>query len=259
MPELPDLEIFARNLNNRFKNKTLMEINVKTAKKLNISIAELKTTLEGQELNAVVREGKTLNLKFKNKEILGLHLMLHGEIKLLDPEEELRFVILELLFKDGDGFAMTDFQKQATPTLNPERSTVPDALSEEMNLEYLTHLLSTKKAKVKQVLLDQHVIRGIGNAYADEILWKARISPFSVAKAIPKKNIMVLLKAIKEVLHTAVEQINMAKPGLLSGEVRDFMAVHHPKKEKSPTGALIKVEKKGARKSYYTDEQELFE
>ncbi len=67
----------------------------------------------------------------------------------------------------------------ATPTLNPAPSAAPDALSEEVNFEFLKTLLSTKKGSIKNILLDQKLIRGIGNAYADEILWDARISPFS--------------------------------------------------------------------------------
>lgn len=83
MPELPDLEVFATNLEKRFKNKRLQELVVKVAKKLNVTAQELKAAVEGAELKHVVREGKTLQLHFNNGAIVGLHLMLHGELKLL--------------------------------------------------------------------------------------------------------------------------------------------------------------------------------
>lgn len=64
MPELPDLEIFAANLEKRFKNKTLEKLDVIIARKLNVPEKELKETLEGQQLQSVLREGKTLQLHF---------------------------------------------------------------------------------------------------------------------------------------------------------------------------------------------------
>lgn len=258
MPELPDLEVFAENLNKRFKGKILERLEVKVAAKLNVTEQELKTTLEGHRLEQVTREGKTLQLHFGKNKTLGLHLMLHGEIKLLEKDEETKFPILELHFKGDEGFALTDFQKSATPTLNPELSTVPDATAKEMSFEYLNTILSKKRTPIKQVLLDQKLIRGIGNAYADEILWAARISPFSISKAIPEKSIKALHKAINEVLRDAVRQIKKEHPDQLSGEVRDFLKIHNPHAHQSPGGAEIIVDKKGNRKTYYTNEQKLF-
>lgn len=72
MPELPDLEVFAANLQKRFKNKTLERVEVTVAKKLNVSIKELKAQLEGHQLEKVNREGKTLQLHFKKRYSSGL-------------------------------------------------------------------------------------------------------------------------------------------------------------------------------------------
>lgn len=259
MPELPDLEVFAENLNKRFKGKILERIEVKVPAKLNVAAEELKTTLEGHRLEQVSREGKTLQLHFGKDKTLGLHLMLHGEIKLLEKDKETKFPILECYFKGGEGFALTDFQKTATPTFNPEVSKVPDATAKEMNLAYLKDILSKKRMPVKQVLLDQKLIRGIGNAYADEILWAAKISPFSISKAIPEESVKALHKAINEVLGKAIRQIKKEHPDQLSGEVRDFLKIHNPHAHQSPDGAEIIVDKKGSRKTYYTNEQKLFD
>ena len=255
MPELPDLEVFAGNLQKRFKNKTIETVKVTVAKKLNVSEAALKKALEGQKLEKVSRDGKTLQLHFKNDAVLGLHLMLHGEIRPLDAEN-LRFPIVSFHFEGGDGFALTDFQKQATPTLNPEVSEVPDALA--LTETYFTDLLQKKKVQIKVLLMDQKLVRGIGNTYADEILWEARISPFSVAKAIPPPAVKRLLKAIKHVLEKESVDIGKKLPVELHGEIKEFLRIHSPDLEKSPTGKKIIVEKKGARKTYYTEEQELY-
>jgi len=254
MPELPDLEVFAANLQKRFKNKIVETVEVSVAKKLNVSAAELKDAVEGHALEKAVRDGKTLQLHFKNDAIVGLHLMLHGEIRPLD--EAIKYPIVSFHFKGGDGFALTDFQKAATPTLNPELSEIPDALA--LTPAYFTDLLAKKKVQIKVLLMDQHHIRGIGNTYADEILWEARISPFSISKAIPEKEVKELLKAIKHVLSKEAKDIAKKLPVDLHGEIKEFLRVHRPDLEKSPTGAKIIIDKKGARKTYYTDEQQLF-
>lgn len=259
MPELPDLEVFARNLEKRFKNKRLQQLEVNIAKKLNVTTAELKTALEGVVLKHVSREGKTLQLHFKNGAVLGLHLMLHGKLQLLSTDQEIKHAIISFRFQGGEGFVLTDFQKAATPTLNPKPNDVPDAMGKEMSLEYLSGLLSKRRIAIKSVLMDQHAIRGIGNTYADEILWEARISPFSVSKAIPDAKVKVLHKAIQEILAKEVLQIEKQLEGAIFGEIHDFLKIHRPDLVKSPGGAEIKVREIGGRKAYYTDEQILFE
>lgn len=86
MAELPDLTVFAATLNKRFKGKTLANLTVSVAKKLNVSIAEITRALEGKELKEVVREGKTLRFNFTKNQVLGLHLMLRGELELLEKD-----------------------------------------------------------------------------------------------------------------------------------------------------------------------------
>lgn len=257
MPELPDLQAFSVNLTKKIANKQLKEIRVHTSK-LNVSTEEINSSLNGQKLKHVVREGKELHLEFTNGAILGLHLMLHGELHLVPEDEAVKFAVFELVFTDEQKLVLSDFQKQATPTLNPEPNETTDALSPDINFQFLKNLLGSKKATIKNVLLDQHSIRGIGNAYADEILWDARISPFSVANKLPDAAIKQLEKSIPKVLRAAEKQILKEQPEIISGEVRDFLKIHKAKEAESPTGFEILVEKKGGRKTYYTEEQILY-
>jgi formamidopyrimidine-DNA glycosylase len=258
MPELPDLQIFARNLEKRFKNKTLKSLQLLVTKKANASEQEIQDALEGHQLANVSREGKTIQLHFKNKQVLGLHLMLHGELKFLEASEEMRFQIITLQFTNG-GFTLADFQKQATPTLNPEPSDVPDALSADFSLQYLQELLGRKKTTIKSVLMDQQMVRGIGNTYADEILWAARISPFSVAKAIPQKAVETLHQKIQKVLKEEIKAIGNVMKDEVTGEVKEFLRIHDPDKKESPTGKEIVMQKVGGRKTYFTAEQIMYE
>lgn len=259
MPELPDLEVFASNLEKRFKNKTLEKVKVHVPKRLNVDEDELRQALEGQQLKEVLREGKTLQLHFGGGNVLGIHLMLNGEIKLIEKDDDVKFKIIELQFKDDNSFALTDFQKQATPTLNPEPNQVPDALGTDFTITYFKNLLSRKRTNIKQVLMDQKLIRGIGNTYADEILWKAKISPFSVARAIPEQQVKDLYQAIEEVLRREIMQLTKAIPDGFNTEVKDFLKIHNPQLKQSPTGHEIKVNKMAGRKTYYTIEQVQFE
>jgi formamidopyrimidine-DNA glycosylase len=109
------------------------------------------------------------------------------------------------------------------------------------------------------VLMDQKVLRGIGNAYADEILWHAKISPFSMSNKIPADKVEVLIKSIKSVLEDAEKEILKANPDIITGEVRDFLIVHQPRKKTTPQGKTIHQKEVSSRKTYYTDEQQLFE
>ena len=258
MPELPDLQVFSQNLTETYVGKTLKQISVPNARKLNVPVSKLKSSLKNQKLVRVKREGKELHFEFNNGNILALHLMLRGKLYHFEGKNTQKYSIIELTFSDNTGLALTDFQGQAAPTFNPEPRDAPDALSPEVNLSFLKATLSKSKAVVKNVLLDQHVIRGIGNAYADEILWDARISPFSISNKIPVNAVKALVKSIKKVLRQAEKNIIKSHPDIISGEVRDFMLIHNSKKKKSPKGALIEVKSVGARKTYFTSEQKLF-
>ena len=252
MPELPDLQAFSHNLQKILAGKTVKKIEVPNAKKLNVSVHELNEVLCGQKLEKVYREGKELHIKFSKGDVLGLHLMLHGKLFLFDTKNDNKYSIIELHFDDGSGLVLTDFQGIATPTLNPEKKDVPDALDAD------AERLAKTKTNIKTALLDQKIMRGVGNAYADEILWHARISPFSISSKIPEAKLKDLVKAIKSVLEDAEQNILKSNPDIINGEVRDFMDIHNSKKKHSPTGAAIIINE-ASRKTYYTDEQELFE
>lgn len=256
MAELPDLTVFSQILTRKFKGMTLETLEITVSKKINVSAKELKTALEGRELIEVQRYGKTLQLIFSDSQVLGLHLMLRGKLISIDQDEPPRFQILGFHFEGGDAFALIDLQRQATPTLNPEPIDVPDALEmEEQN--FLD--LAKKKTSIKTLLMDQHLVRGIGNSYSDEILYHAGISPFSVERAIPDEAAKKLYNSIKSVLSEAISKIVKANGNELKGELRDFMSVHVAEAKKTSKGEEILSEKIGGRKAYYTKSQELFE
>ena len=256
MAELPDLTVFAQILSRRFSGRTLEALDVTVTKKLNVPVIELKSRLEKRQLDEVVRMGKTLQFHFSGGITLGLHLMLRGELVDLDQPEPLKFLIATFRFKGGGGFAVVDMLKQATLTLEPKASIVPDAL--ELSKSYFEGLLAKKRTLIKTLLMDQKAMRGIGNSYADEILYHSGISPFSVANAIPHSQVDRLFESIRSVLEKAISNIAATNGDELIGELRDFMDIHNPKLTITTKGQPIKTDKIGGRTTYYTDDQELF-
>ena len=258
MPELPDIEVFTRNLKKMYGGKKLSKIKVVNNKNIKDSQKELSKALEGQKLKDVYRSGKEMRFLFSNRQLLGLHLMLTGDLIPFEETNERKSTKVEFYFEGGNNLALTDRFKNAFVKLDPEDKKGIDAMDPKLNYSYLKKAFNRKK-NVKDILLDQDVIRGIGNGYSDEILWQTRISPFSKANAIPDEKIKELAKNIKKVLKNATDKIYKNNPGLIHGEVRDFMDIHTKKKEKSPTGAKIKIADRGMLKTYYTEEQSLYE
>jgi formamidopyrimidine-DNA glycosylase len=255
MPELPDLNVFAKNLDKNFAGKKVEKIEVENKSKLKVAVSQLKKEIEGSKLKQVYREGKELHFKFSNGNILGMHLMLKGALHL---EGNQKNTITEMHF-NGDGvLVLTDFQGAANIALNPVVKDSPDALSDEVNYKFLSEKLAKKRTNIKTFIMDQNIIRGIGNAYADEILWESKIHPESVCNKIPDDKIKVLAKDIKSVLKDAEKQILKINPDIISGEERSFLKIHNSKKKESPTGAKIHNKMLNSRITYYTDEQELY-
>jgi formamidopyrimidine-DNA glycosylase len=258
MPELPDLQVFSHNLNKALNGKEITSISMPVSKKLNVPVSKLKKTIEGRSIEKIYREGKELYFAFDKGNILAMHLMLHGNLYLFSSKNENKHTVFEMHFDDKTGLALTDWQNAAVVTLNPEPNNVPDALSEEADFKYLKSKMKTK-SNIKTLLLNQKIIRGIGNAYADEILWDAKISPFSASNKIPDKEIHDLMRSIKNVLANAEKQIVKTNPDIITGEVRNFLLIHNSKKKESPSGAPIEHATNSSRKTYYTKEQTLFE
>src|ERR1700712_5618950 len=116
MPEIPDLEIFSKNLQSTMKGLDLKEIKIIKGKRIKVSEEELDKVLGGHKLQSVYREGKQLRFRFGKNQILGMHLMLHGKLFFFNDKNEEKYTLAELHFKDGTGLAVTDFQGMASIT-----------------------------------------------------------------------------------------------------------------------------------------------
>jgi formamidopyrimidine-DNA glycosylase len=255
MPELPDVEVFSKNLNKVFAGKKLLKVKVVNGKKLPDTASVLSKNLVGKSLKKIYRSGKEFRFEFADGTLLGLHLMLTGDMFYFDKKNDHHSTIVELYFEGDKNLALTDRMRNAYINLNPVDKQGMDALK--LDFKYLKEIFNRKTA-IKNIFLDQDLIRGIGNGYSDEILWETRISPYSIASAIPDEKIKELVKVIPKLLKEATEKIDKTHPGIIQDEVKEFHKIHSRTKTESPTGRPIQIDTKGARKTYYTDEQVLY-
>ncbi|GFO54175.1 formamidopyrimidine-DNA glycosylase [Geomonas sp. Red276] len=259
MPELPDLTVFAENLAKVVTGKVVAAAEFR-GKRLNVAPEELSLSLVSRRVAAVERAGKEISFRMDNGTALFVHLMLKGGFQFSDDEHVLQLpsLILALSFKDATALAVTDPKRLATVNLNPRvDERVPDGLA--VTREYLQTVFRQRpRVPVKTLMIDQKIIKGIGNAYSDEILWKARISPRSLAGKVPPEGVDALVEAIPVVLRHAIDELKRRTPDAISGEMRDFLDVHLSGRRLSPTGHPIIKEEINSKITYYTDEQRLY-
>jgi formamidopyrimidine-DNA glycosylase len=260
MPELPDLCVFSENLKKKILRKTITGVTVFNTRSINTP-AFFSEKLTGTTVQDIVREGKELHFLLANQNSFGVHLMLHGRFDIADRDDVQRInaKIAALCFDDAESLVISDFQGLCKVTLNPKPSGTPDALSDTFTFEYFLSQIRKKKSEnIKALLIDQHIVRGIGNAYVDEILWKANISPESVSGKIPEERLLDLFQSIPLVLNDAIRNIQLIAPDIISGEERSFLKVHNPRLKCTDDGDRIIVKKVASKTTYFTEKQQLF-
>lgn len=261
MPELPDLEVFCGNLNKLLLNRNIEDVVVYGEKGINVPSSFFINAVRGSSIDRIFREGKELFFHLSSGNSFSVHLMLAGRLKVgeISSLEGIRFRIVTFRLGGNTGLNISDYQGMCKVTLNPKISDVPDALSEKFTYEYWRKVLDTnKKMNIKALLINQHIIKGIGNAYADEILWKAAISPESTAGKIPEEPAGELFTAVKDVLTSAIVRIRELSPDIISGEVRSFLSVHNSGKTVADDGRPIIVKTIATKNTYYTDRQVVY-
>lgn len=253
MPELPEITVYAQNLADALCGKRAEE-----AKSYH------KRAAEPDFLPAVLREvrpeGKETVFVFDSG-ALTVHLMLTGGFYLADAAgyADVKNKIFSLRFEGGAYLIVADPNYYASVQLGESGKDAPIPLTEWFSEHYFLDLLRRKpRSNIKTLLLDQQNIRGIGNAYADEILYLAGISPLSLAGKIPDERRRALYAAVNDALKRAILEIRRALPGAIRGEYRDFLHVHKKGSRVTDTGEEVLVTEIGSRKTYYTAAQVLY-
>lgn len=256
MPELPDLEVFKGNLREELLGYPLRKIVVNNIRQTNFADKDL--SFGHVTLKDIERNGKELFFMFTDNLTFSVHLMLSGTFNIInksDGSAALPYSICTFCF-DSKSLIISDSQTLCRVTENPLLPDVPDALSELFTYDYLKSNLKNKKLmNIKSFLIDQKIVRGIGNAYADEILYDAKISPLSYCGKIPEERMKILYKSIADVLKNAIARIKEINPKIIGGEERNFLKVHNKNKSITDSGERIIIKTVASKKTYYTEEQ----
>jgi len=240
MPEMPEVESLAHFLSERCVGRAIARVELAAFSALKTYDPPL-SALHGLEIDAVVRHGKFLDLSAQ-----GLHLVFHlaraGWLRWREslPETPLRPgkgpMALRVRLDDSSGFDLTEAGTQRKLAIYVVTDPMdiamvatlgPDPLSPDFDLETLRAVLAgAGRAQLKGVLKDQRTIAGIGNAYSDEILHAARLSPFKPAGSLTEEELATLYRAVKEELTGAIARAEGLAAKDLKGEKKSGLRVH---------------------------------
>ena len=211
MPELPEVETFKRYLDSTSLHQRITNVEVRDAYVLkNVSARELARRVKGRRLENSHRHGKHLFVRAGDKLWLRLHFGMTGSLHYLKHDEETpkttRVLFLfannrRLAFDDQRKFGEIELIKGVDEFLQT-RGLGPDAL--EISASKLRAVLGKHRGALKPILLNQQLIAGIGNLYADEILFRARMHPATEAARLSDKNLTGLFRAMRYVLEKAI-------------------------------------------------------
>lgn len=261
MPELPDLQVFSMNLKKHILNKPVVSVTIYNSSGMNVPSDAFVSSVVNSCIVDIVRVGKELYFHLSNKAVFSVHLMLNGQFRLSDANKvaAIQDKIISLAFTDNSALSVSDYKGLCKVALNPRVSDIPDVLSERFDYKYFTDAIKRySRMNVKAFLVDQKILKGIGNAYADEILFAANISPESVAGKISDQALSDLFSAIGSVLTAAIDNILKIAPDIVSGEERSFLKVHNPRLSVTTEGDPIIVNQIATKKTYYTRKQRIY-
>ncbi|MGI8480187.1 MAG: bifunctional DNA-formamidopyrimidine glycosylase/DNA-(apurinic or apyrimidinic site) lyase [Gaiellaceae bacterium] len=211
MPELPEVETIRSQLAPRLAGRTLVRVEILDPRLTRpTDLFEVAEELEGDSILAVERRGKYLVLRLESGLALLVHLRMTGSFG-FEPTSHER-AVLEL--DDGTRLAYRDVRRFGTWLVVEDAELEPylagknglEPLSARFTAEWLAARLAVRRAPVKSVLLDQRVVAGLGNIYADEALWRARVNPLRRARGLDSDELRRLHRAIRAALRTGIER-----------------------------------------------------
>jgi formamidopyrimidine-DNA glycosylase len=237
VPELPEVEALAAFLRENAVGHVLARADLASVQAIKTFDPPL-SALGGLEITGVSRHGKFLDL-----DVSGLHLVVHlaragwlhwrTGLPPAPPKPGKGPLALRVHLDDGNGFDLTEQGTRKGLAVYVVRSSSevpgiarlgPDAL--EVDREQFAALMASRSGQLKGALTDQTLIAGIGNAYSDEILHAAKISPFKMANKLDDDELVRLFDAMKGTLTDALERQQGQRAATMKGEKRSGLMVH---------------------------------
>jgi len=210
MPELPEVETVTNSIKKHLLDKNFSSLSINWPKTLhNFSIKDFNNQIKKKQIKSIYRRGKFIIFDFEQC-IMAVHLRMTGKLYVQSEINQskkhislfLKFDDKYLIFEDTRKFGRF-YLYDSIDYLNDKLGIEP--FWEDFNEKWLINNLQKKNRQMKQLLLDQTFIVGLGNIYTDEALWYAKIHPLSKSDSVPVKKIKELYKAIKKVLSESIK------------------------------------------------------
>ncbi|HEU5263114.1 MAG TPA: bifunctional DNA-formamidopyrimidine glycosylase/DNA-(apurinic or apyrimidinic site) lyase [Gaiellaceae bacterium] len=236
MPELPEVETIRAQLAPRLEGRTLARVEILDPRLTRpYDLFEVTEELEGDVVVAVERRGKYLLLRLESGFALLVHLRMTGGFGFAPASHERAVIELD----DGSRLGYRDVRRFGTwlvleagdvePYLAAKNG--PEPLGSRFTSTWLAAQLARRRAPLKAVLLDQRVVAGLGNIYADEALWRARVSPLRPAKDLGPGEVGRVHRGIRAALRTGIARQgstlrDYATPDGSAGAMQDEFRVY---------------------------------
>lgn len=268
MPELPEVETVRNVLKKRILNKKIKDVKILYSKMLDNNEKDFKNILIDNEFKDILRVGKWLIFELKEHFLLS-HLRMEGKFFVKKSEEEVQkheHVIIclndgfDLRYHDTRKFGrMKIVKKEDLKDTEEIKKQGLEPMDKNLTSSYLLKKFKNKKLPIKSVLLDQTIISGLGNIYANEVLFASSIHPERSASSINKLECEKIISTSKSILEKSIIEggttIKSYTSSLgVTGNYQNFLKVH--KREGLPCyncNSLIKNIKIGGRSTYYCD------
>lgn len=232
MPELPEVETTVRDLQTKVLSRTFVDVwtDFKKMIKKPGDFGQFKKELKGKKIQKIWRRGKNIIFELSQDYSLLIHQKLTGHLlvgywvldngywkpkeKGLLEEKINTYIHLLFTLDNGKMLALSDLRKFAKVELwkteelknsKELKSLGPEPLEKNFTFEKFKEVLKNKKGKIKQVLMNQKIIAGIGNIYSDEALWAARVHPFKDVSKLKEEELKRIYQALKKILKKAIE------------------------------------------------------
>ncbi|PAK84050.1 DNA-formamidopyrimidine glycosylase [Lentilactobacillus kefiri] len=214
MPELPEVETVRRGLTQLVEGSTIKTVDVLYAKMINLPPDDFKEALRGKRIEKIDRRGKYLFIRLSGHLTIVSHLRMEGKYD-VEPEgspiDKHTHIIFHLT--DGRQLRYNDTRKFGRMNLVDTGAEMqvaglktigPEPTEKDLTVEYMKRIFAKSRKVIKPFLLDQSNIAGLGNIYADEVLWLSKINPKQPVNTISLAKIKVLRKNIIDELARAI-------------------------------------------------------
>ena len=271
MPELPEVEVVKRSLENKLKNLTIKRVFINN-NKLRYKIDNKQFyKITGRKIISVKRRSKYLLINLSQNSTILAHLGMTGKFFIIDnnkkhktsfyyslKKSETKHDHLTIFLNKGFKLIYNDVRKFGFVKLFPSKNVYkcghleylgPEPLSKEFNINYFKKYILKKKTKIKDLLMDQRFVAGLGNIYCNEILFLCKISPNRIVKKINKKEVFKLIKLTKKVLKKSISQGGSSIKDFAStegknGNFQQTFNVYNREKNRCNTTKCLEVIKK---------------